>query len=955
MPDRLAAARRPVRPAVGPRLRVLLGVAFVLLALLGANSAYLVGVRALGIFGVDLLNWFVPWMLLGHVALGALVAGPLGLFALLHGATAWRRGNRVAALAGATLVAASAGLFLTGALLCRVEGFEFTERLARLDRGLIYWLHVALPVLCLILYGLHRRAGRPIRWRLGRNYALATAAVVALMCGAHSLDPRTWRAVSPEEGAEYFEPSLARTVGGTFIPAERLMTDDRCAECHPDAAAAHAFGAHKHSSFNNPFYLAAVRKTREAMLARDGNVHVARWCAGCHDPVPLASGAFDDPFYQDVTDPTAHAGITCAVCHGITEIGLHGGVRGNADFLLEAAEPYPFEGSDEPILKWLNRQLVRAKPALHKRSMLKPLHQSSEFCATCHKVSLPEALNDYKWLRGQNHYDSFRLSGVSGGGATGFYYPPQAHANCNACHMPRTPSGDVAATPGPDGVLSVHDHTFRGANTALAWLHGSTDAYRAHNDILRDSLRVDLFGVREGGEVDGALTAPLRPDVPTLTPGETVLLEVAVRTLTLGHAFTEGTADSNQAWVEIVVSSGGRTLFASGAEPAMDDVDPAAHVFDTFPVDRNGNRIARRNVRDLFAVLYNHQIPPGAAASLHYRLPVPGDLTAPLTVTARVRYRKFRPDFMRFVRDAARPDDPPLRKDWERPPIVTICTDSVTFPVAGLPEELNAAVNNPPRDVPAWERWNDYGIGALLKGTAELRQAADAFSQVEELGRADGSLNLARALHDAGDVTGATAALDRAVGRPEPPSSWRTDWLRGVLNRESGRPAEAVEDLLNVLRWDRPPTEEMTARGFDFGADDRVANLLGRTYTDLARRAVDEAERNRLQTLAIDAFERVLEVDVENVTALDNLARLHRERGESERADELRALHAKYKPDDVAAARALRLAREKYPNAAKAAEATVIYDLTPPPPRAPREPGPPGSVTRRREVSRDAP
>ena len=48
------------------------------------------------------------------------------------------------------------------------------------------------------------------------------------------------------------------------------------------------------------------------------------------------------------------------------------------------------------------------------RTFLKPLHRSAEFCGTCHKVHLPAELNGYKWLRGQNHYDSFLLSGVSG-------------------------------------------------------------------------------------------------------------------------------------------------------------------------------------------------------------------------------------------------------------------------------------------------------------------------------------------------------------------------------------------------------------------------------------------------------------------------------------------------------------------------------------------------------------
>ena len=935
----MASARRAARPVVGPRLRVLLAVVAAVLALLGANSAYLVGVRILDVgFGVDLVNWFVPWMLLAHVLLGVLVTAPLVAFGVLHWRTAKDRKNRRAVKVGYALFAAAVGLLVTGFLLCRIDGVP--DLAHPTGRAVVYGLHVALPLVCGWLYWLHRLAGKRINWRLGGWYAGATALIVALMCGAHSLDPRTWNAVSPEDGAAYFEPSLARTQGGTFIPAAQLMNDASCAECHPDAHAAHAVSAHSFSSFNNPLYLAAVRATREKVNARDGSVQAARWCAGCHDPVPFFSGQFDDPDYDDVNDPTAGASITCTVCHGVTEIGAHGGVRGNADYVLAAPEPYPFEGSENAVLKWVNRQLVKAKPAVHKKDMLKPLHKSAEFCATCHKVGLPEELNDYKWLRGQNHYDSFALSGVSGGGASSFYYPPVAEKNCNGCHMPRHPSDDFGATPGllanaktGDPVLSVHDHTFRGANTAAAWLRGHADAEKAHADFLQDCLRVDLFGVRAGGRVDGDLTAPLRPDVPELVPGETVLLETVVRTLTLGHHFTQGTADSNEVWVELTVSSGGETLLTSGAEDGENNVDPAAHFLNAFVVDRDGNRIARRNAEDIFTSLYNHQIPPGAAASLHYKLDVPDDLAAPLTVSAKVKYRKFSADYMRFVAGAARPGDKPLPVDLTDPPVVVLAEDAVTFPVAGLPDAVNAAVENPPRDIPEWQRWNDYGIGALLKGKAELRQAAAAFGRVEELGVYHGPLNLARVRQEEGRIAEAAADLARAAAFTGPaPPPWTVNWLSGVVNREAGRLEAAAENFRDVLRWDRPPTAEMAARGFDFGGDYRVANLLGQTLHDLARRQRGDArraERERLLNAAVEAFEGALAADVENVTALDGLARLHNELGEPEKAVRYRRLHAKHKPDDTAAGRALRLAREKYPDAAKAAEMVAIYELKP--------------------------
>ena len=933
---RRPAARVARRPVVGPRLRVLLAGVAAVLALLGANSAYLVGVRVLDAgFGVDLVNWFVPWMLLAHVALGVLVTAPLVAFGVLHWVAAKDRKNRRAIKVGYALFAAAVGLLVTGFLLCRIDGVLDLSHPT--GRAVVYGLHVALPVACGWLYWLHRLAGKRINWKLGGWYAGGTAAVVGVMCLMHSLDPRTWNAVSPESGAAYFEPSLARTAGGTFIPAAQLMNDASCAECHPDSHAAHKVSAHSFSSFNNPLYLAAVRATRDKVNARDGSVQAARWCAGCHDPVPFFSGQFDDPNYDDVNDPTAGASITCTVCHGVTEIGAHGGVRGNADYVLSAPEPYPFEGSENAVLKWVNRQLVKAKPAVHKKDMLKPLHKSAEFCATCHKVGLPEELNDYKWLRGQNHYDSFLLSGVSGGGASSFYYPPVAEQDCNGCHMPRFASADFGATPGKVGdygaILSVHDHTFRGANTAAAWLRGEGDALKVQEDFLKGCLRVDLFGVRADGRVDGELTAPLRPAVPELAPGETVLLETVVRTLTLGHHFTQGTADSNEVWVELTVSSGGEILLTSGSEDGENNVDPAAHFLNAFVVDRDGNRIARRNAEDIFTPLYNHQIPPGAASSLHYKLDVPEGLTAPLTVSAKVKYRKFSADYMRFVAGAARPGDHPLRVDITNPPVVVLAKDAVTFPIAGLPAEINAAVNNPAREIPEWQRWNDYGIGALLKGKAELRQAAAAFSEVEELGQYHGPLNLARVRHAEGRIAEAAADLARAGDYTDPAAPpWTVNWLSGVLNREAGRLEDAAENFRDVLRWDRPPTAEMRARGFDFGRDYRVADLLGQTLYDLARRQRGDArrpERERLLREAVAAFEGALDADIENVTALDGLARLHRELGDDAKAAEYRRLHAKHKPDDTAAGRALRLARERYPDAARSAEMVVIYELKP--------------------------
>ena len=111
---------------------------------------------------------------------------------------------------------------------------------------------------------------------------------------------------------------------------------------------------------------------------------------------------------------------------------------------------------------------MKAKPGMHKQTYLKPFHKEAEFCGTCHKVHLPEAVNDYRWLRGQNHYDAYHLSGVSGHGVQSFYYPKTAQANCNGCHMSSLPSNDFGAkvVAGKAG-LHIKDHLYPSANTAL--------------------------------------------------------------------------------------------------------------------------------------------------------------------------------------------------------------------------------------------------------------------------------------------------------------------------------------------------------------------------------------------------------------------------------------------------------------------------------------------------------
>jgi hypothetical protein len=52
--------------------------------------------------------------------------------------------------------------------------------------------------------------------------------------------------------------------------------------------------------------------------------------------------------------------------------------------------------------------------------------------------------------------------------------------------------------------------------------------------------------------------------LPAVTPGEPLLVEVVTRTLKLGHEFTQGTADSNEVWLDVTARSGDRVIGRSG-------------------------------------------------------------------------------------------------------------------------------------------------------------------------------------------------------------------------------------------------------------------------------------------------------------------------------------------------------------------------------------------------------
>ena len=229
----------------------------------------------------------------------------------------------------------------------------------------------------------------------------------------------------------------------------------------------------------------------------------------------------------------------------------------------------------------------------------------------------------------------------------------------------------------------MRSHRFPGANTALPHVNNDPVQLAAVQNFLRaGQVSVDVFGVARVDERPASAPRGARAAAPRLSStfavgeesgqfgaspghdrapargggsrselttvavrrGDSVRVEVVVRTRNVGHFFPGGTVDALDVWVEFeAVDETGRVLLHSGA--AADDgrgpVDPGAHVYRSLQLDGHGNPINKRNAWMTRSVAYVRLIPPGAADTVHYRLRVPEDAGDRITLRAKLNYRKF--------------------------------------------------------------------------------------------------------------------------------------------------------------------------------------------------------------------------------------------------------------------------------------------------------------------------
>ena len=143
--------QRRYNRAVGPRLRWILNTVWALLALLGANSVYLLTVTLMTWLerdqGISYQNYFYQLQFLGHLIVGLLFIVPFLAFNVVHIRNTWNRPNRKAVYVGYALFLISLVVLVSGIVLVRFDGLEFIQIKSEKGRSIAYWAHVVAPLL----------------------------------------------------------------------------------------------------------------------------------------------------------------------------------------------------------------------------------------------------------------------------------------------------------------------------------------------------------------------------------------------------------------------------------------------------------------------------------------------------------------------------------------------------------------------------------------------------------------------------------------------------------------------------------------------------------------------------------------------------------------------------------------------------------------------------------------
>jgi tetratricopeptide (TPR) repeat protein len=694
-----------------------------------------------------------------------------------------------------------------------------------------------------------------------------------------------------------FLPSNANTVNGQFFSPKAFPTAQYCGHCHQEAY--HQWRQSVHAnSFRAPWYLKNVNS-----LIDEKGVQFSRHCEGCHNPVALLSGDLSQGMPKK--RPFEDEGVSCSVCHSIQStntVGIGSYVMGIPAVLVdESGAPITGPVSDAEILAHLDR---------HSKAVMRPLYQTAEFCAACHKAAIPKSLDDYKWLRAISLYDEWQGASFTKQSPLPFYRKDAAFT-CQTCHMFREPVPTGSPEPGAKDGKFV-SHRWLGGNTLIPVYYNYPEqaeklaAYLKNGAQGTGVFNVDIFALEKEGAAatpnDQVLVAPLGLTSFSLAAGETLVADVVIQNKGIGHTHTPEQRDFYESWVNFVVKDdAGKTISESGFLQPDGYLDPSAHSFTNRLINGKGELNDLHQIWHNRVLAYNNALQSGRSQLVRYRFRLPKDITGKISLTATVKYRRFNQHFIDYAMD----------QDAQKPgqhhypmPIIDMATETKTFNIGD-----NAPVPPDPSENKEWMRWNNYGI-TLLDGQ-QYPAAVRAFERVAALrpDYADAYINMAIVETAWERYDDAKPNLEKALKLL--PGDPRALYYRAIVERQAGQIAQAIADLQACVAKYPRFKDGLRELGFSYYQQHDYAK-------------------------ALETYQRLQGVDPDDLAAHYQLAILYRRLGDKAKAAVESAKFADQKDDPTASEYALQFLR-KHPEVASESVVWHTHDLTGDKPKEPQK------------------
>ena len=672
----------------------------------GWVSGFLIFVALTGI-GTWLLPFSVTTQVsvLAHTALGLLLVVPLTIWQLSHWLAtrkAKRSFRKICAYTGfwTMAVVMASGLVLTWQAVFGLYISHFWDQV-HLWSGI-----AALPFLAYHVWPHARKLGQngpngllngvPPDFSQARRTmwlrATGTALGLCLLVGAAAV---TYNGYAPDfshyklpagytmpYGKDPFAPSMAKTVSGGPVAPQLLAGSKSCgaAGCHTEIYREWDAGAHRWSSEDKGF-----QGVQAALIHAEG-APAARYCAGCHDPVSLLSGYKNAS--TSIEAPGFKEGASCVACHGMRRVD----VQGNGNYVWGPATPYLFEYAGAGRGSSLTHFLIRAYPRQHNQDYDLTLDKNPASCGSCHKQFIDKEINHVGWVQLQNQYDDWKH------GKWNTDPNPAHRLRCQQCHMYYQQAATVALADPYDlkeGLgLKHRNHWFAAANQWMPDVIHSPDAagqtQRVTQWLKGEKYIPEIANVWPKGPV-----LPIKIVPPqAVRPGEPVEFRTVISNNKAGHSFPTGPLDLIRAWVEVKVSDPtGRVIFHSGALLPDDHLEPGTFVLKAEGVNAEGKEIVRHDLWHYVGAKWKRAIFPGYSDMYEYHFTVPRDVKGPLTIAARLRYRKANQYFMDFA----------FPGKHLQSPITDLSSDRVEVPLAGR-SQVRAASSAKQRQVSSLTR-----------------------------------------------------------------------------------------------------------------------------------------------------------------------------------------------------------------------------------------------------------